>query len=128
MARLEGKKPNVGAIIISAVIFALVAGGLFFAFAPIPEPTDASLTNSAAPVDDSSNSTASDSANATNSENSLTTILTPIPTATEAPTLATNSVSTPAPNEAPNGLSNAAPATPMANAATSNSATLPLSR
>ena len=82
MARLDGQKPNVGAIILSAVIFALVAGGLFFAFRPVPEPTDAGLSNSAKvePTQSETNATGEGSGN------SLATILTPLPTATPIPT------------------------------------------
>ena len=101
MTRLEGQKPNTGAIIIGAVIFALIAAGLFFAFRPVPEPTDAGLSNSADSANsaadanaaaDSANSAAdanaadanATDANATSDEsaNSLTTILTPLPLAT----------------------------------------------
>lgn len=88
MTRLEGKKPNAGAIIIGAIIFALIAAGLFFAFRSVPEPTDAGLSNAA----DSTNkaggasSDANSASNATGDEssNSLTTILTPLPMATPA--------------------------------------------
>ena len=108
MARLEGKNPNVGAIVIGAVIFALVAGGLFFAFRPVPEPTNAGITNSVAPDIEQNSADSSDAANTANSENSLTTILTPIPTATEEPDAATNSV---APATSATATADAAPAT-----------------
>lgn len=92
MARLEGKKPDAGAIIIGAVIFTLIAAGLFFAFRPVPEPTDAGLSNSTSATNEASDSTSSDmkAMDATNREstNSLTTILTPLPMATPAPTTA----------------------------------------
>lgn len=105
MARLEGKKPNAGAIIIGAIIFALIAAGLFFAFRPVPEPTDAGLSNST----ESTPTEASSASNAITdeSDNSLTTILTPLPLAT--PTFA------PFPQ-----------ATPDTTAPTDNNATAPI--
>ncbi len=117
MARLEGKNPNVGAIITSAIIFALVAGGLFFAFVPVPEPTDAGITNSVAPDVEQNSAESSGSANATNSENTLVTILTPLPTATEAPIVPTDSLANSAASNTADTAMNVAPATETANEA-----------
>lgn len=86
MTRLEGQKPNAGAIIIGAIIFSLIAAGLFFAFRPVPEPTDAGLSNSADTAETAENSVADADATTRNDEsaNSLATILTPLPLATPA--------------------------------------------
>ncbi len=99
MSRLEGKQPNASAIIIGAVIFSLVAAGLFFAFRPVPEPTDAGLSNSAPPSESSAPSPASEAeaeaTSAAGSENSLTTILTPLPEATPTQAPAPTELTTP---------------------------------
>ena len=125
MARLEGKQPNVGAIIIGAIIFALIAAGLFLAFRPVPEPTDAGTNNSAPPTE-SASSDANSTANATsesgdNSQNSLTTILTPLPTATQAPTppSTANSANSASPGDNANNAVAAPAQTPLAEATAS---------
>ena len=101
MARLEGKKPNAGAIIIGAIIFSLAAAGLFFAFRPVPEPTDAGLSNSA-PAESSSENTTDANAAGGDSSNSLSTILTPLPLATPtvAPTATADNSAMPSDNSA----------------------------
>ena len=120
MARLEGKKPNAGAIIIGAIIFSLVAAGLFFAFRPVPEPTDAGLSNSTSATNEDNGGSSSDanatSDNATDGEssNSLTTILTPLPLAT--PTVAPQSAPTAQTDEAASASDNSAPAPTAATA------------
>ena len=60
MARLEGDKPNTRALIIGAVVFALVAGGLFLAFRGVPNSADNAPTN----ADANSTDTASSDGNA----------------------------------------------------------------
>ena len=100
MARLEGKKPNAGAIIIGAIIFSLVAAGLFFAFKTPSQPDESAPKNAAsASTPDAADNSAPADANANSDSNSggdagndLSTILTPIPTATVAPMAADNAV------------------------------------
>lgn len=100
MARLEGNKPNMGAIITGAIIVALVAGGIFFAFRGVPDDAENTPANAATVSSDSSASTDSNATQtdaATEAGNALTTILTPLPTATMAatPTPVSNSVAVP---------------------------------
>ena len=140
MARLQGNKPNVATILIGTAIFALIAAGLFFAFRPVPEPTDAATSNStiensatgetstnesggaSSDTNSTSNATSDNSDNSAsdNSQNSATTILTPLPLATPALTGAPATAATPQTNATSTGA--ATPATP-----TDNSALAPLS-
>ena len=123
MARLEGKKSNVGAIITSAIIFALVAGGLFFAFYPVPEPTNAGITNSVAPDAEQKSVVSSNSGN---SENGLATILTPLPTATETATLPTDAISNSTANSTTDGATNTVPTATVANEVVANPTGAPM--
>ena len=100
MARLEGNKPNTGAILIGAIIFSLVAAGLFFAFKNPAQPDEnapqnAVSTSAPESAPDAADNTSADATSDPNasgdSSNSLSTILTPIPTATVAPPSTDNS-------------------------------------
>ena len=114
MTRLDGKKPNAGAIIVAAVIFALMAGGLFFAFRPVPEPTDAGLGNSAAPATGGDTANAASNATSDNGDNSLTTILTPLPEATAKPSARATDTTDANPANATKANSQATPTAPSA--------------
>ena len=120
MARLEGNKPNFGAILIGAVIFALVAGGLFFAFRSAPDDNAQNSVVGNAAVSTATNATSdvtlTDAPDAPG--NALTTILTPIPTATPAPQI----TSTPLPTDNANAVAAPLPSSiaPAATPATAN--------
>ena len=116
MTRLEGKKTNLSAILVGAVIFILVAAGLYLAFRPVREPADASNAVQTIVADDtgaaqnqtdtsngaSSNSLTDNSAtdNSANAQ-SATEILTPLPTASAAPTATSAPVAPMAPVATP---------------------------